>query len=209
MALVLRQSTAVDVLIGPFVDSTDGYTAETGVSPSVRLSKNGQNVVAKNDATTPVHDENGYYNCELNATDTNTVGTLVLFVAGSATHLPVRHEYQVIEEAAYDAMYATSADPVLDAAGIRSAVGLASADLDTQLGAIPDDVWNRNIVEPSSVPGTTAQADDALGFIVASIANPIDQTSSNFTLRNRGDSANIGSRSVTDDGTTFEKGALS
>lgn len=110
--LVLRQSTAVDVLIGPFVDSTDGYTAETGVSPSVSVSKNGQALAAKNDATTPTHDADGYYNCELDATDTNTVGTLVLIVPGSATSLPVRHEYQVIEEDAYDAIYASGAHPV-------------------------------------------------------------------------------------------------
>ena len=110
--MILRQSTAVDVLIGPFVDSTDGYTAETGVSPSVSLSKTGQALAAKNDATTPVHDANGYYNCELDATDTNTVGTLVLIVPGDATSLPVRHEFQVIEEAIYDGIYAASANAV-------------------------------------------------------------------------------------------------
>ena len=37
MAQVLRQSTAVDVLIGPFLDITDGATAETGETPSVSL----------------------------------------------------------------------------------------------------------------------------------------------------------------------------
>ena len=42
MALLLRQSTAVDVLIGPFVDLTDGATAEEAESPTVLLSKNGR-----------------------------------------------------------------------------------------------------------------------------------------------------------------------
>ena len=70
---VLRQSTAADVLIGPFVDSTDGYTSEDGLSPSVELSKNGQTLAAKNDATTPTSDDLGMYNCELDATDTNTI----------------------------------------------------------------------------------------------------------------------------------------
>jgi hypothetical protein len=111
MTQVLRQSTAVDILIGPFLDLTDGKTAETGESPSVKLSKNGQTMAAKNDATTPVHDADGYYNCEFDATDTNTIGTLVVTVAASATALPVRHEIQVIEEAAYDAIYASSASP--------------------------------------------------------------------------------------------------
>jgi hypothetical protein len=107
MTQILKQSTAVDVLIGPFVDSGDGYTAETGLSPSVKLSKNGQTLAAKNDATTPAHDADGYYNCELDATDTNTLGTLTLTVVGSATSLPVRHEFQVLDAISYNAIYST------------------------------------------------------------------------------------------------------
>lgn len=109
MTFILRQSTADDVLIGPFLDLTDGATAETGESPSVKLSKNGQTMAAKSDVTTPVHDADGYYNCELDATDTGTVGTVVLTVAASANALPVRHEIQIIEEAAYDLLYAAGA----------------------------------------------------------------------------------------------------
>ena len=104
----LRANTAVDVLIGPFLDSTDGVTAETALTISqadVRLSKNGQNIAQKNDATAAAHDELGLYNCELDATDTNTLGTLVLNVQESGA-LPVRHEYMVLTEAAWDAKYA-------------------------------------------------------------------------------------------------------
>ena len=109
MTQILKQSTAVDVLIGPFVDLTDGATAEAGESPSVELSKNGQTLAAKSDATTPAYDDLGYYNCELDATDTNTVGTMILAVAATASALPVRHEFQVLEEAVYDRMYASGA----------------------------------------------------------------------------------------------------
>lgn len=115
MTQILRQSTAVDVLIGPFVDATNGYDAETGISPAVKLSKNGQALGAKNDATTPVHDADGYYNCEFDTTDTGTVGTLVLSVIGNSTSLPVRHEYQVVEQAVYDAMYVVNAEGPLQA----------------------------------------------------------------------------------------------
>lgn len=107
--MIIRQSTAVDVLIGPFVDLIDGATAETGETPVVKLSKNGQALAAKSDVTVPVHDADGYYNCKFDATDTNTVGTLVLTVAKSATALPVRHEFQVMETAVYDALYADAA----------------------------------------------------------------------------------------------------
>ena len=80
---ILRQSTAVDDLIGPFVDSTDGDSEEVGLTiedSDVKLSKNGQPVVDKADVTNAAHDADGFYNCELDATDTNTVGNLVLYV---------------------------------------------------------------------------------------------------------------------------------
>jgi len=111
---ILRQSTAVDVLIGPFVDITDGAAAEVGESPAVKLSKNGQTMGTKNEGTTPAHDADGYYNCQLDATDTNTVGTMVLTVVASATALPVRHEFMVVEESVYDSLYVSGASDVAD-----------------------------------------------------------------------------------------------
>lgn len=128
--MILRQSTAVDVLIGPFVDLTNGYTSEAGESPSVKLSKNGQALAAKSDVTTPVHDADGYYNCELDATDTNTVGTLVLTVAASANALPVRHEFQIVEEATYDFLYAAGATPIADI-NVEVDTGISDASLAT------------------------------------------------------------------------------
>lgn len=107
----LKQSTAVDVLIGPFVDSTDGDTEETGLTiaqADVRLSKNGQTGAQKSDVTTCAHDADGFYNCELDATDTDTVGQLTLYVHVAGA-LAVRHDYHVIEEAIYDALYGASA----------------------------------------------------------------------------------------------------
>jgi hypothetical protein len=106
----LKQSTAVDVLIGPFVDEDDGKTAETGLTISqadVKLSKNGQALAQKNDNTSAAADANGYYNCELDATDTNTCGQLTLIVHESGA-LPIRLDYHVIEEAIYDSLYAAS-----------------------------------------------------------------------------------------------------
>lgn len=147
--LVLRQSTAVDVLIGTFYDLTDGTTSETGETPAVSLSKNGQTKAAKNDATVPVHDSDGDYNCELDATDTDTVGTLVLTVPATATARKVRHVFQVVEESVYDNLYASGAsiesgadvaDAVLDEAlsahTTAGSLGQAIADVETDATAI-------------------------------------------------------------------------
>jgi hypothetical protein len=107
----LRQSTAVDIGIGPFVDATDGVTAETGLTISqadVRLKKNNGAWAQVNDNTSATHEENGWYEKELDATDTNTCGILLIAVHESGA-LPVWHEFQVVEEAVYDALFAASA----------------------------------------------------------------------------------------------------
>ena len=107
----LRQGTAVDILIGPFVDDTDGKTAETGLTLDVELSKNGQGLANKNDATVPVHDGtgdiDGFYNCELDTTDTNTVGQLTV-VAHAAGALDCRFDFQVLTQSRYDDMFAAT-----------------------------------------------------------------------------------------------------
>jgi len=116
MSLDLRANTAVDVLIGPFVDSADGNTTEellTIEDEHVLLSKNGQALTAKNDANDATHDDLGYYNCPLSTTDTNTEGTLDLCVH-MAGALPVRHQYNVMAEAAWDSLYVAKDDGFMD-----------------------------------------------------------------------------------------------
>ena len=106
---LIKQSTAVTLLIGPFVDDTDGKTAETDLTISqadVRLSKNGGNMAQKNDATGCTHDELGYYTRPLNTTDTNTRGILRVMVHESGA-LPVWHDYQVVTANVYDTLCST------------------------------------------------------------------------------------------------------
>jgi hypothetical protein len=109
MGLWLKQSTAVDVIVGPFIDDTDGKTAETGLTVTqaeVRLSKNGGNIAQKNEATSLVHDELGYYVCKFDTTDTNTLGVLQLMIHESGA-LPVYHEYMVVTANVWDTLCST------------------------------------------------------------------------------------------------------
>lgn len=105
----LRQSTAVDLLIGPFIDETDGKTAETGLTVTqaeVRLSKNGGNMAQKNEATSLAHDELGYYVCKLDTTDTNTLGILKIMVHESGG-LPVWETCMVMPANVWDSLFST------------------------------------------------------------------------------------------------------
>src|SRR5574343_340741 len=107
--IFLKQSTAYTAKIGPFIDDTDGKTAETGLTLSqadIRLSKNGGDIAQKNESTACSHDELGYYDCPLDATDTGTLGKLQLFVHESGA-LPVFHEFMVVTANVYDTLFST------------------------------------------------------------------------------------------------------
>jgi hypothetical protein len=112
--LWLKQSTAVTIKLGPFLDEDDGKTAETSLTISqanVRLSKNGGDLAQKHEATSCTHDELGVYDCPLDAIDTATLGRLQLFVHESGA-LPVWHEFMVVPANEYDSL--VSGSDVLD-----------------------------------------------------------------------------------------------
>jgi hypothetical protein len=99
----IKQSTAVTVIMGPFVDSIDGSTAKTALAISqadVRLSKNGGDPAQKNEASNAIHKENGYYAVYLDSTDTNTLGRLRAIIS-KATALNVKEDFMVISAGAY------------------------------------------------------------------------------------------------------------
>jgi hypothetical protein len=108
MAVYLRQSTAVNVKVGPFLDETDGDTPLTSLTitqPDIQLTKNGGTFAQKSAAQTLTHDIAGWYTVALSTTDTNTLGTLILQIT-EATALPVWREFNVITANAWDALFA-------------------------------------------------------------------------------------------------------
>ncbi len=144
--LFLNQSTAVTVKIGPFVDETDGKTAETGLTISqadVRLSKNGGDLAQKNDANACTHDEIGLYDCALNTTDTNTLGRLQLFVHESGA-LPVWHEFTVLAANIYNSLIAASDHLEVDIVSIDEVVDTIYDQVDGALAAYDPPHQRRN-----------------------------------------------------------------
>ncbi len=107
MSMWLRQSTAPqEVLLGPFLDSTDGNTQETGltiINTDIKLWKEGATTETSKNALGAVHIASGRYYIALDATDTNTLGKLEInvHVAGA---LPVRREFMVLPAVVYDAL---------------------------------------------------------------------------------------------------------
>jgi hypothetical protein len=167
MAQWLKQSTATTVLLGPFVDETDGKTAETALTISqsdvLLWKEGGTSMAAKNDATSATHRASGYYTVPLDSTDTGTLGALTVAVHESGA-LPVRHEFFVVPAAVYDAIKAGTGNGVrADIANAQSGVITAAA---IATGAIDAD----------------ALAEDASTELVAAIKAMVVETNDSITL---------------------------
>lgn len=129
MPIYLRQSTASqEIPLGYFVDSTDGNTEETALTianTDIKIWKTGATTLANKNSGGATHISNGVYYAVLDATDTDTIGPLVVFVHVSGA-LTVRVECCVLDEAVYDVMFGTVALATLS--NITSAAGITLAD---------------------------------------------------------------------------------
>ncbi len=121
----LRQSTASqEILIGPFVDSTDGNTEEAGLTianTDIKIWKSGATTLANKNSGGATHIANGMYYAVLDATDTDTIGPgrIYVHVAGAlACVVPI----VVLDETVYDVLFGTAAPSTLAAGAL---MGLA------------------------------------------------------------------------------------
>lgn len=109
MAIPLKLSTASqEIPLGYFLDEDDGKTAEDGLTinnTDIKLWKHGATALANKNSGGATHIAGGMYYAVLDATDSNTLGGLVVtvHVAGA---LPVRTECVVLPAVIYDALIA-------------------------------------------------------------------------------------------------------
>jgi hypothetical protein len=118
----LRASTVTTIVIGPFLDATDGKTPKTALSaPAGRVVKNGAGSALT--VTNWAHDANGHYTIDLATGDTNTVGRLRLDFSDPTTFLPVWEDFSVLSAAVYDVLFGTVAPSTYaggDTAGVAT-----------------------------------------------------------------------------------------
>lgn len=141
----LKASTAVYVNMGPFLDSTDGVTEETGLGNiTVEVSKAGAAFGARNSGTANAHDAEGYYRVHLDTTDTGTVGPLRIKAHESGA-LPVWEDFVVLHGDTYDAFVTNGLNDV-STAEVNAQCDTAltdydpptKAELDSGLAALND-----------------------------------------------------------------------
>lgn len=98
----IKQSTTAQKLLFLMVQSSDHISGLTGASPTVTLSKNGGSFSSPSGAVSEV--ANGWYVVAGNATDTNTLGPLVLH-ATAASGDPTDVCYHVVAYDPQDAVH--------------------------------------------------------------------------------------------------------
>jgi hypothetical protein len=105
--LFVRQSSSNVLMIGPFVDATDGVTPETGLTISntdIQIAKQASASFTSKNSGGGTHVAGGYYTITLDSTDTNTAGRLQLYVNESGA-APVYHELMVLPANIADSFY--------------------------------------------------------------------------------------------------------
>lgn len=167
MTWPLRQSTASqEIPLGPFVDSTDGNTAETGLTianTDIKIQKAGGTTQTNKNSGGATHIATGDYYAVLDATDTDTVGPtrVKVHVAGA---LPVWLDCHVYEEAVYDDLFAASAGGYLKPTTAGRTLDVASTG---EAGVDFDNILfsgNGPFAPLGIIDRGTAQAADANGI---------------------------------------------
>ena len=172
MTIFLKQSTATTVVVGPFVDETDGRTAETALTISqtdaLVWKQGGAGFSAKSSSSAATHRSNGCYTLPLDATDTNTLGQLIVSI-DEAGALPVRHDFQVVPANVWDSLFGSSSLAV-DATSISgsatAALRLRTSALTIVPGTVTDSGHSPTTTEFKASDITEATNDHFIGRVV-------------------------------------------
>lgn len=134
----LRADTSANLPIGPVVAVGDGFTPVTtldlGTADEKGLIKSGATtrVDTSADTLTAISSADGYYYFVATISHTDTEGPLTFFAGDDSLCLPVRHDFHVLNQNVYDALYAASGTDLLDV-NVEEVNANASAPANLQL----------------------------------------------------------------------------
>lgn len=187
--IFLKQSTASqEVPLGYFVDSTDGNTEETALTianTDIKLWKTGATTLANKNSGGATAISNGIYYAVLDATDTDTLGPLVIFIHVTGA-LTVRLECCVLAANVYDSLIGATDKLDVNTAEIAGAnVSTSTAQIGVNVvnaggtawgsGAITSGVFSAGAITASAIAadaiGASELATDAVTEIAAGVWN--------------------------------------
>lgn len=188
---LLKQSTTKTIKVGPVEDTSGNRLTGNIPQSGVRLSKHHGDFAQPSSSSGAIHDEFGYFDVNLNTTDTNTLGDLKINLGSGNYRLREADQYVVVTTDIYDAFYNSGGLIGIITSGVRSAI---SGD---------------QYIEPSTVaPSSTSSLAAKINYMYKATINKQEQTASTYKLYNS-DNSTIGQQApCTDDGTTFTRGKI-
>lgn len=234
----LRKNTAVIITVGPFLDYQDGVSLETaltvtscnvtiilddddGSAPNTILNTAPTATGGSNDM---VHIANGLYSLELTQAQTNYNGRYLVMITDPDVHLPVWHEFMILDAQVYDSLVAGSdlldvntsqvggtTQTAVDIGGTGVPItGDLTSTMKTSVNTEVNDVL---AVDTHAEPGQGAMPLPAtlkqmLQYLYKALRNKSQQTSTETRIFND-DGATVDHKaSINDDGTTLTKGEI-
>jgi hypothetical protein len=183
--MIITQSSSAKAIPFYMVDSTDHIAPKTGLTPTVTISKNGGTFAAPSGAISEV--ANGWYKIAGNATDSNTVGALLVHAtATGADPYDIEHEVVVFNVDSATVTVGTNNDKTgytLTAAYDSAKTAASQANVATELtnyGALKPTTAGRTLdvtatgeagLDFDNTVGTLAKGTDITGFNDLSAAN--------------------------------------
>lgn len=162
--LYLKQSTAVEILVGPFLDDTDGKTPETALTVASidfdiykGITKTDITLAASGTANDCVHVANGFYRIELTTTNTDTVGRFIA-TANIAGALPVWHEFTILPANVYDSVIGGTDLLQVDMTQVNGSTAVVSN--------VEDDYDGTGYAKANSTIGTVTTLTNKSGFAI-------------------------------------------
>ena len=170
MALPLRIATANQVVIlGPFLNSTDGVTAVTAAlnNNDIKVYKHNSNTGANKNSGGATHIASGFFYSTLDATDTDTAGRMVVSSSMAGT-LPVWHEFHVHNNVWFDSAYGTDylqVDTIqFNSANVSNTAAQIGVNVIQIANNAPASALIGNVTSVNSLNGFAANAITAAAF---------------------------------------------
>lgn len=203
MAIPLRYNTASqEIPLGQFVDSGDGDTEEpslTIANTDIKLWKAGATSLVSKNSGGATYMSNGVYYAVLDATDSNTVGPLVVFVHVSGA-LAVRIECVVYPQQVYDSNFAGTDTLQVHATEMSASLLTDTVFADSGANRLADHVLRR-----SAASARASSYGDTVGFrsllgAVSKLVNRLYRSGSNLITTEENDTTTFGTQAMTTSG---------
>lgn len=192
----------MDIGLGPLVDETDGFTAETGLTVAqadVRLKKNAGSWAQKNESSAAAHEENGWHEVNLDSTDTDTLGILLVAVHVAGAR-PVHREFTVVTANVYDSIVAGS-----DTLEVELSTQ-GKADVNAE---VVDVLRTDTTGEPAQgSPSVTLSLQEKVDYLYKAWRNKITQSSTEYKLFADDESTVDHKATCSDSGSVATKGEI-